>query len=227
MMANPGFTFLQINICGLSDHSKIALNHYLQQTKADIVFLNETKTQISANLFDNYTTISSMGGNSGGVAVLLKHHIPYSRPNQLEDTSVDNVVLTVELSGIKLIVSTAYVRPDDFEGLRSAIKVIQSCKTYADKNCLNGALFFGDLNARHTYWGDKSCNLLGEELVQIADHFSILNDGEPTFLAANGYSVIDLCICYGLLFDRCTLCLRMNLLSCSPVLHRGVMSLLL
>ena len=37
-MANPGFTFLQINICGLSDHSKIALNQYLQQTKADIVF---------------------------------------------------------------------------------------------------------------------------------------------------------------------------------------------
>ena len=203
MMANPGFTFLQINICGLSDHSKIALNQYLQQTKADIVFLNETKTQISANLFDNYTTISSMGGNSGDVAVLLKHHIPFSRLNQLEDTSVDNVVLTVGLSGIKLIVSTAYVRPDDFEGLRSAIKVIQSCKTYVDKNCLNGALFFGDLNARHTYWGDKSCNLLGEELVQIADHFSILNDGEPTFLAANGYSVIDLCICYGPLFDRC------------------------
>ena len=63
--------------------------------------------------------------------------------------------------------------------------------------------FLGDLNARHTYWGDKSRNLLGEELVQIADHFSILNDFESTFLAANGYSVIDLCICYGPLFDRC------------------------
>ena len=68
MMANPGFTILQINICGLSDHSKIALTQYLQQTKVDIVFLNETKTQISANLF-HYTTISSMGGSSGGVAV--------------------------------------------------------------------------------------------------------------------------------------------------------------
>ena len=75
MMANPGFTFLQINICGLSDHSKIAKYHYLKQTRADIVFLNETKTQISVNLFDNYTTISSMGGSSGGVAVLLKYHI--------------------------------------------------------------------------------------------------------------------------------------------------------
>ena len=96
-----------------------------------------------------------MGGSYGGVAVLLKNHIPYSRLIQLEDTSVDNVVLTVRPSGINLVVSTAYVRPDDFKRLRRTIKVIQSCKTYVDKNCLNGALFFGDLNARHTYWGAK------------------------------------------------------------------------
>ena len=132
----------------------------------------------------------------------MKNCIPYSRLNQLEYTYVDNVVLTVRLSGIKLVVSTAYVRPDDFEGLRSTIKIIQSCKTYVDKNCLNGALFFGVLNARHTYWGDKLSNLLGEDLVQIADNFSILNDGEPTFLAGNSYSAIDL-FCYGPLFDRC------------------------
>ena len=40
--------------------------------------------------------------------------------------------------------------------------------------------------------GEKWCNLLGEELIQIEDDFSILNDGEPTFLAANRSSVIDL-----------------------------------
>ena len=65
MKANPGFTFLQINICGLSDHRKIALNQFLQQTKPDIVFPNETKTQISANQFDNYTTVSCIGRSSG------------------------------------------------------------------------------------------------------------------------------------------------------------------
>ena len=118
MMANPGSTFLQINICSLSVHSKIASNQYLPQTKADIVFLNETKTQISANLFDNFTTISCMRGRSGSVAIFLKNHIPYSRLNQLEDSSVDKVALTVRLGGIKLVVSTACVRPDDFERLR-------------------------------------------------------------------------------------------------------------
>ena len=204
MMANPGLTFLLTIICCLSDHCKRELNQYLQQTKADIVFLNETKTRVSENLFDNFTTISScMGGSSGGVAVSLKIHIPYSRLNHLEDTSVDNVVLTVRLGAMKLLVSTAYDRPDAFGGLRKTIKVIQSYKTYVDKHCLSGALLFGDLNAMHIYWGDKSCNLLGEELVQIADHFSIPNFGEPTFLAANGSSVINFCICYWPLFDRC------------------------
>ena len=94
-----------------------------------------------------------MGGNSGGVAVLLKNHISYSRPNQLEETIVDNVVLTVRLGGNKLVVSTSYVGPDDKEDLGKTTKVIQSCKTYFYKNCLNGALFSGDLIARHTYRG--------------------------------------------------------------------------
>ena len=220
MMAIHGFTFLQIKVCGLSDHSKIALNQNLQQTKADIVFLDETKTHISANLFDNFTTFICMGGSSGSVAILLKNHIPYSILNQVEDSSIDNVVFPVRLGGIKLVVSTAYVRPDDFEGLRKTIKVRQSCKTYVDKRCPNGTLFFGDLNARHTYWGDNLCTLLGEELVQLTDHFSFLNDGESTFLAANGFSVINLCIFMSLCsIDVNTLCLRMKLLSCSPVLH--------
>ena len=82
-----------------------------------------------------------MGGRSGGVAVFLKNHIPYSRLNQIEDTSVDNVVLTVRLGGIKLVVSTSFVRPDDFDGLRKTRKIIQSCKTYVTKSCLNEALF--------------------------------------------------------------------------------------
>ena len=166
------------------------------------------------------TSIRCMGGQYGGVAVLLKNHIPYSRLYQLEDTSGDNVVLTVRLGGIKLVVTTSYLRPDDFEGLRKATKIIQSCKTYVDKNCLNEALFFGDFYARHTYWGDKSCNFLGEELVQIIDHLSIFKDGGPTFLAASDSTLIDLCICYGpLLIDVNTFCLRMNLQSFSPVLN--------
>ena len=156
-----------------------------------------------AQIYSTFSQQSVVWVRFWGRRSFIEKAHPLLKANHLEDNSVDNVVLTVRLGGIKLVVSTAHVRPDDFEELRKAIKVIQSCKTFVDKNCLNGALFFGDLNARHTYWGEKSCNLLGEELFQIADHISLLNEGEPTFLAANCSSVIDLCICYGPLFDRC------------------------
>ena len=61
------------------DHSKIGLNQYLQQAKADTVFPNETKKQDSANLFDKLTTISCMGGSSGSVALMLKNDIPLNQ----------------------------------------------------------------------------------------------------------------------------------------------------
>ena len=228
MMANPGFTFLQINICSLSDHSKTALNQYLQQTKADIVFPNETKTQISANLFDNFTIISSMGGCSGGVAGLLKNPIAYPRLNQPDDTSVDNVVLTVRLSGIKLVVSTAYVRPDDFEGLTSTKKIIQSCKTYVDKICLNGALFLvGDLNANIPIGVTirVTCKVRNWFILPTTSAFSMMVhlrcwQQMATVLSISAF-VMGLC-----LIGVNTLYLWMNLLRCSPVLHRGVMFLL-
>ena len=52
-------------------------------------------------------------------------------------------------------------------------------------------------------FGGKSCTSLGEEITKITDHFSILIEVEPTYLAAKCSSVIDLCFCYGTLFDRC------------------------
>ena len=41
--------------------------------------------------------------------VLMKNHISFSRLSQLEDASVDNVVLTVRLGGIKLVVTTSLI----------------------------------------------------------------------------------------------------------------------
>ena len=46
-------TFLQINICGPSEHSKIALNHYVHEKNPDVVFLNETnESQFTSALFE-------------------------------------------------------------------------------------------------------------------------------------------------------------------------------
>ena len=54
----------------------------------------------------------------------------------------------------------------------------------------------GDLNARNLLWGDTRCHKSNEMLENIVQkpEVNILNDGEYTFHAANGTSIIDLFI---------------------------------
>ena len=190
-------TFLQINFCGLSEHSKIALNHYVHEKNPDVVFLNETKANLLRHFLNNYNAISEHKHGLGGVAILLKEEIPYARLSELEENSVDNIVITIVSNGLKLVVSTAYVQPENLDGVKNIMKVLENCKKLVDDNKINSCIFFGDLNARHQYWGDTMSNRLGEETVKIVDTYSILNNGEPTFISTNGSSVIDLCLIYG------------------------------
>ena len=93
--------------------------------------------------------------------------------------------------------TTTYVKPDNKDEIQRLIQGLDVCRKYADSNRLDGVIFFADCNARYFYWGDHFCNQLGHGLIIILPIFSILNDGELTFRSINGYSVIDLCICYG------------------------------
>ena len=80
-------TFLQINICGLSEHSKIALNHYVHEKDPDVVFLNETKANLPWQFLNNYNAISEHKHGLGGVAILLKEEIAYATVRNRGDLS--------------------------------------------------------------------------------------------------------------------------------------------
>ena len=61
---------------------------------------------------------------------------------------------------------------------------------------MKGVLFVGDLNARSTLWGDSLTNkndgILGHYIENKLGN--ILNNGEKTYYAVIGSSVIDLCM---------------------------------
>ena len=60
------------------------------------------------------------------------------------------------------------------------------------------------IKAETTKWIHLTSHLISNRYkFFIPDHFSNLNEGEPTLLAADGSSVMDLCTCYGHLFDIC------------------------
>ena len=62
------------------------------------------------------------------------------------------------------------------------------------RNDFKGILFFGDLNARHIYWGDTTANDNGTTLVRLNENVAVIKKDEPILLASNGLSVIYLCI---------------------------------
>ena len=110
---------MQINICGLNEQSKIALNHYVHEKGPEVVFLNETKTKLPRKFLNNYNAITEHKHGLGGVAVLLKEEISYARLSEIEENSVDNIVLTIVSSGLQLVNSIAYVRPENLDGVKN------------------------------------------------------------------------------------------------------------
>ena len=141
-------TFMQMNICGLSEHSKIASNHFLHEK--DVVFLNETKASLHRN-FLNLNAISEHKHDLGGVAMLLKEEMPYARLSELEENSVDNIALSIMSNGLQFVVSTAFVQPENLDGVKNTTKLLKNCKRLVDESKMKSCIFFGDLNARHQY----------------------------------------------------------------------------
>ena len=75
-------------------------------------------------------------------------------------------------------------------------------KSFCISNALDGGIFIGDCNARNVAWGDNTDNLHGTPFENyIGTDLAFLNGPEPTFLAKNGSSVIDLIICWGSICD--------------------------
>ena len=123
-------SLLQINNCGLSNHSKIAIDAYLENHKPDVVFLNETKKQIPDNAFTSYTSLSSTPKKStGGVALLSRNDVAYAQIEELETKNNDNIVAAANVRGLKSLTTTAYVKPDDKGELLELIKRLKPVKS--------------------------------------------------------------------------------------------------
>ena len=77
------------------------------------------------------------------------------------------------------------------------MNALKNCKELVDDSKTICCIFSDDLSARHQYWGATKSNLLDKKMVKSGDTYSILNNGEPTFMSTNGSGIIDLCLIYG------------------------------
>ena len=193
---------MQLNICGVSNHSKLALTQYFDQCSPRIVALNETKQDLKIDSFTNYRTESAIRQNkSEGVAILI-HNSLHSTRISSKVTDFDNIWLITAIGGNKVLVITCYIRPDDFMYIEQFTKMIMDAEEFVETHQLDGIMFMGHLNARHETWGDSVTNRKGRLLIeQLSVEFLILNNGQPTYLCTNGYSVMDLIFLYEKIAD--------------------------
>ena len=189
-MARDYCRFLVLNINGISDHCKNALNKYVNEQQPICMCLNETNKQLDIDAFTNYNTESSKKFRS--VAKLKRQNLHYTRLTELEFSEIDCIFLATIIRGHKVLISTAYIPPNSLQQMRIWLEQYDSAFYKIVRNDFKAMLFFGDLNARHLYWGDTTANDHGTMLVdRLNENVAVIKNGEPTFLASNGHSVID------------------------------------
>ena len=104
---------MQLNINGCSQQTKLALDKYMNETEADLVFLQETKTsEIQENDFKNYQIYLKPNKvnpkRQGGVAVLVHSSIISNRTLELESEDTDLLFFTAALGKKRILFASAY-----------------------------------------------------------------------------------------------------------------------
>ena len=144
-----------------------------------MAFFTEKTANLPRHFLNYYNAFSEHEHCLGGVAVLLKENsVRQTVRNRRELSRQRSVNNSVECFKI----STAYVQPENLDGVKNIMKVLESCKEQVDDSKINDCIFFGNLIALHQYWGDSKSNCLGDEMVKIVNTYSILNNGEPNFI---------------------------------------------
>ena len=160
-----------------------------------LICVQETMLGVNTPCPRDYTSFRTAHipaiGSHGGCLIYVRHDVP-SLPLRLT-TPLDAVAVQVDL-GRKYSVCSLYLPP-------------VSPNTHISQNDLADLLdqlprpflLLGDLNGRHSLWGDVISNTRGNLLASWIEHgdVGLLNTGEPThFHSQTGsFSSIDLSIC--------------------------------
>ena len=113
-MANKNLTFIQLNIGGVAEHSKLTFNNYLKTRKPTICCLNETKRQLHKDFTADYFTESTCRGvRRDGVAIIISKDLIYTRLKELELKDYDSIWILTVVAGLKILIGTAYLKPNE------------------------------------------------------------------------------------------------------------------
>ena len=127
----------RINICGLSERTRLCLDKYINEQKAALVFLSETKTSIFDHHFHNYNFIGRVNQHNpnqkGGVGILSHQDFILDRQPQLEKDDIDAIFAAVTVGRARLLICSAYVAPNSQQKLRQFLSLVENAQNELDR----------------------------------------------------------------------------------------------
>lgn len=201
--------FSQVNIDGLSGHSKTALDKFTFENNISLVALQETKlNQSQIDNLDKFENLESFllpkSDFTYGVGLLISPVLLPQRVKELEEQDCDIIWCMTKFNNTCVLTASAYTPPNNISKLRRLLANINQAEKYAMKNTIKNILVFGDFNGRNIMWGDIKNNSHGQKLLDFIDssNFMLCTPADKTFIAPNnGGSVIDLLLGLGNITD--------------------------
>ena len=160
---------------------KPELSVLVQELKPHIVSLNETKSPVDGPpplLGYRVASRADISSHQGGVAILIKHGITYTKINFPKHPQRQAVGITVKINNTEVAIISYYnsttLDPTVFSDI---------CNKY--QQCI----ILGDLNSKHQTFGCKTTDHNGDILFNCTEQHNLLklNGPEPTFFR-NQYS---------------------------------------
>ena len=204
--------FCSINIAGMSSRSRFMLDKYADTNQFDAMAVQESGTTEHEKLaVTNMQTITddNCAKNKGSV-LYMKNLYSLTKLKELNQISknIDTSWGITVIDNKRLIIGSIYLKLHYLDGIQEMITMLNKANDIKLKLKATGVILIGDLNARHTSWGDSMNNAYGNKLVELLDisKFSICSADSPTFLATNGSSSIDLMIVSNNLVEKVQSC---------------------
>ncbi|XP_076379050.1 uncharacterized protein LOC143259674 [Megalopta genalis] len=196
---------VSVNVSSIiTNERRATLTDFLTLHAPDITLLCETKLSPSHKLFfKDYNLIRTDRPNSkqgGGTAILIRNSFKYKTRNIRTDNANPCLEFTIiEISlpdNHKLLLIAGYATSNCKKEFMQDLKCLfQKLKLEQTKNLY---LLAGDLNAKHTAWGNTLNNSRGTSLHlwnienQITYRTSLYSTESPSYPKSNSY--IDLCL---------------------------------
>ena len=191
--------FSQVNINGLSKHSKTALDKFAYENNVSLIALQETiLDEEKVNSLEKFQNLESFilpktQGTYGVGLIISPQHQP-QRVLQLEEDDCDIVWCLIKVNDLCVLTASAYSPPNNVQKFLKLLSNIKAGYQFASTNKIKDILIFGDFNGRNLIWGDTTTNSHGKKLIEFIDEtdFMLCTPADKTFIAPNGGSVIDL-----------------------------------